>query len=41
MGKMNLTLQTSDDLENKMIILRGHFNVFLDSVLGPEGGSTV
>ena len=39
--KMNLTLQTFDDLENKIIILGGDFNQFLDSVLEAKGGSPV
>ena len=39
--KMNLTLQTFDDLENKIIILGGDFNQFLDSVLETKGGSPV
>ena len=39
--KLNLMLQTFDDLENKIIILGGDFNLFLDSVLEAEGGSPV
>ena len=39
--KINLMLQTFDDLENKTIILGGNFNLFLESVLGTEGGSPV
>ena len=39
--KMNLMLQTTDDLENKIIIIGGDFNLFLDSVLEGEGGSLV
>ena len=31
--KLNLMLQTFDDLENKIIILGGDFNLFLDSAL--------
>ena len=34
-------LQIFDDLENKVIILGGDFNVFLDSVLDAEDGSPV
>ena len=34
-------LQTFDDLENKIIILGGNFNLFLDSVLEAERGSPV
>ena len=34
-------LQTTDDLENKIIIIGGDFNLFLDSVLEGEGGSLV
>ena len=34
-------LQTFDDLKNKMIILAGDFNLFLDSALETEGGSPV
>ena len=34
-------LQIFDDLENKVIILGGDFNVFLDSVLDAEDGSQV
>ena len=41
MGKMNLMLETFDDLENKIIILGGNFNLFLDSVLEGEEGSSV
>ena len=37
--KLNLILQTFDDLENKIIILGGDFNLFLDSALEAEGGS--
>ena len=39
--KINLMLQTFDDLENKIIILEDDFNLFLDSVLEAEGGSQV
>ena len=39
--KMNLMLQTFDDLENKIIILGCDINLFLDSVLEAEGGSPV
>ena len=39
--KINLMLQTFDDLENKIIILGGDFNLFLDSVLEAEGISSV
>ena len=35
---MNLKLEMLYDLENKLIILRGDFNLFLDSVLEAEGG---
>ena len=38
---LNLMLQTFDDLENKIIILGGDFNLFLDSALEAEGGSPV
>ena len=38
---MNLMLQAIDDLENKIIIIGGDFNLFLDSVLEGEGGSLV
>ena len=38
---MNLMLQTIDDLENKIIIIGGDFNLFLDSELEGEGGSLV
>ena len=38
---LNLMLQTSDDLENKIIILGGDFNLFLDSALEAEGDSLV
>ena len=38
---MNLKLETFDNLENKIIILDGDFNLFLDSVLEVEGGSPV
>ena len=33
--------QTFGDLENKIIIFRGNFNLFLEPVLGTEGGSPV
>ena len=33
---MNLMLETFDHLENKIIILGGDFNLFLDSVLEAE-----
>ena len=36
--KMNLILETFDDLEKKTIILGGDFNLFLDSLLEAEGG---
>ena len=39
--KLNLMLQTFDDLENKIMILGGDFNLFLDSVLETRGGSPV
>ena len=38
---MNLMLQIFDNLENKVIILGGDFNVVLDSVLDAEDGSLV
>ena len=38
---MNLMPQTFGDLENKIIIFRGNFNLFLEPVLGTEGGSPV
>ena len=41
MGKMNLMLETFDDLENKIIVLAGDFNLFLDSILEAEGFSLV
>ena len=41
MEKKNLMLQTFDDLENKIIILGGDINLFLDSVLEAEGCSPV
>ena len=37
--KLDLMLQIFDDLENKIIILGGNFNLFLDSALEVEGGS--
>ena len=39
--KLNLMLQTFDDLENKIKILGSDFNLFVDSVLQAEGGSPV
>ena len=39
--KMNLMLETFDDLENKIIILGGDFNLFLDSIHEAEGGSPI
>ena len=39
--KMNLMPQTFGDLENKIIIFGGNFNLFLEPVLGTEGGSPV
>ena len=39
--KLDLMLQTFDDLENKIIILGGNFNLFLDTALGAEGCSPV
>ena len=40
--KMNLMLETLNDLENKKKITRGGgFNLFLNSVLEAEGGSLV
>ena len=39
--KMNLMLEPFDDLENKMIILEGDFNLSLDSALEAEGVYTV
>ena len=39
--KMNLMLETFDDLENIIIILGGDFYLFLDSVLEIEWGSPV
>ena len=41
MGKMNLMLQTLGDLKNKIIILCGDFNLFLDSVFEAEECSPV
>ena len=38
---MNLMLETFDDLKNKIIILGGNFNLFLDFVLEAEGGSPI
>ena len=38
---MNLMVETFDDLENKIIILGGDFNLFLDFILEAEGGSPV
>ena len=37
--KIRLLLETSDDLENKIIILGGDFNLFLDSVPEADGCS--
>ena len=37
MEKMNLILETFDDLENKILILGGDFNLFLDSVPSLKG----
>ena len=34
-------LQAFDDLENKIIIIGGDFNLFLDSALGAEDGNPV
>ena len=39
--KMNLMLETFDDLVNKIIILGGDLNLFLDLILEAEGGSPV
>ena len=39
--KMNLILETFDDLEKKTIILGGDFNLYLDSLLEVEGGCPV
>ena len=39
--KMNLILETFDDLEKKTIILGGDFNLFLDSLLEAKGGCPV
>ena len=39
--KLNLRLQTFDDLKNKIIILAGDFNLYLDSELEAEVGSLV
>ena len=39
--KMNLMPQTFGDLENKIIIFGYNFNLFLEPVLGTEGGSPV
>ena len=36
--KVNLMLEMFNDLENKIITFGGDFNLFLDSVLAPEGG---
>ena len=36
--KLNLILQIFDYLKNKIIILGGNFNLFLDSILETEGG---
>ena len=41
MEKMNLMLETFHDLENKMIIPGGDFNLMLDSIVEAEGGSLV
>ena len=38
---MNLKLEKFDDLDKKIIILGGDFNLFLVSVLGAEWGSPV
>ena len=38
---MNLMLEAFDDLENKIIILGGDFNLFLDPVIEAEGGNPV
>ena len=38
---MNLILEAFDDFENKIIILGGDFNLYLDSALEAEGGSPV
>ena len=37
MGKMNLMLETFDNLQNKIIILESDFNLFLDSVHEADG----
>ena len=39
--KLNLMLQTFDDLENKIIILGGDFNLFLDSAYVAEASSPI
>ena len=39
--KMNLILETFDDLEKKTIILGGDFSLYLDSLLEAEGGCPV
>ena len=39
--KMNLRLETFDDLENKIIILGGGLNPFPDSILEAEAGGPV
>ena len=39
--KMNLMLETLNDLENKKITRGGDFNLFLNSALEAEGGSLV
>ena len=41
MGKMNVMLKIFDNLENKIVILGGDSNLFLDSVLEAEGGGLV
>ena len=41
MENMNLMLETFHDLENKMIISGGDFNLMLDSIVEAEGGSLV
>ena len=40
-AKMNLMLQAFDGLENKIIVLGGDINLFLDSILEAEGGIPV
>ena len=41
MGKNESNVQILDNLENKIIILGGNVDLFLDSTIEAEGGSSV